>query len=342
MANEIIDYLPNIENPIVVDCTCGEGGHSEALAHEISGGTLVSIDRDAVILEIAKKRLVGTLTDRPSSPKMILRESNFSNLPILLDELGMDKVDFFLFDLGISMYHYKEAKNGFSFTEDESLDMRLDNNTELTAYDIVNSCREKEIRNIIFTLGEEPWAKVIARNIVRSRQSSPIKSAYDLQKILLGSIPKGKRPKNIHPATKTFQALRIYVNQELPHIEKGLIEGIRRLSMGGRMAVLTFHSLEDRIVKKIFKHFNQSCICPEHIPVCQCDGQPSVKILRKKPMTPSDMESNINPSARSAKLRIVEKVHEASSQTWEISKKTYQSTKKVFDFTYSFSHFVNH
>ncbi len=342
MVTEIINHLPNIENPIVVDCTCGEGGHSEALAREMIGGTLLSIDRDPRILEIARKRLVETLSDRPSFPKMIIKESNFSNLPSLLDELHIDKVDFFLYDLGISMYHYKVAKNGFSFTEDESLDMRLDRNTELTAYDIVNSFSENEIRNIVFTLGEESWAKIIARNIVRSRKLTPIKNANDLQKIVFGSIPKGKRPKTIHPATKTFQALRIYVNQEFYHIEQGLIEGIRRLNMGGRMAVLSFHSLEDRIVKKIFKHFSQPCVCPEHIPICQCGGLQSTKILRKKPMTPSIMESQENPSARSAKLRIVEKIHETSNQTWELWKKTCQKPQKVFDFTHRFSHLVNH
>ncbi len=341
MVAEIINHLPDIEKPIIVDCTCGEGGHSEALAHEMTGGTLLSIDRDPMILEIAKGRL-REAADRLSCPKILIKESNFSNLSSLLDELHIDKVDFFLYDLGISMYHYKVAKSGFSFTDNESLDMRLDRDAELTAYDIVNSFSENEIRNIVFTLGEESWAKIIARNIVRSRKLTPIKKANDLQKIVFESIPREKRPRTIHPATKTFQALRIYVNQEFYHIEQGLIEGLRRLSIGGRMAVLTFHSLEDRIVKKIFKHFSQPCVCPEHIPVCQCGGLQSIKILRKKPMTPSIMESQINPSARSAKLRIVEKVHETSNQTWEIWKETYQRTQKVFDFTHRFSHLVNH
>lgn len=338
LVEEIINLLPIKPNSIIVDCTVGEGGHSEIFISHLVGGTLIALDQDKDILKIAEKRLFNKAEAINQNTQIIIKESNFSDISNILDDLNIDKVDLLFYDLGISMYHFKESQRGFSFSGDQFLDMRLDKANSLTAYDVINSFPENEIREIVFHYGEESWAKVIARNIVQARENKKIETANDLQKIVSNSMPNKKGDRKINPATKTFQALRIFINRELYHIETAMIEGIRRLSFGGRIGVLTFHSLEDRIVKQVFKYFSLSCICPKIYPVCQCDSRSTLKILTKKPITPSKKEISNNRSARSAKLRVVEKIYEASNKTWEISKTSFQTPKKLFNNSYYLNH----
>ncbi|MDH4127495.1 MAG: 16S rRNA (cytosine(1402)-N(4))-methyltransferase RsmH, partial [Spirochaetota bacterium] len=323
---------------VIVDCTVGEGGHSEFFLSRLHGGKLIVLDRDKEILDIARKRLSDTVKNEDISTEISFIESNFSNLHKVLDDLAIEKVDFMLYDLGISMYHFKGSMRGFSFMDNESLDMRLDANNNLTAYEIVNKYTENEIREILFTYGEEHRAKLIAKNIVRAREKEIIKTAYDLQLIISKCVPKKYPDSKINPATKTFQALRIFVNRELEHIEKALIEGINKLCIGGRLLVISFHSLEDRIVKQVFKHFASECICPKSNPVCQCDGISTLKILTKKPITPNKKEIEINPASRSAKLRVVEKINETSNKVYRNQENSYQKRKKLF----SDSHYISH
>ncbi len=315
LVDEILNYFSIKPDNIIVDCTTGEGGHSVVFAPYLDeNGMLICLDRDQEILNIASQRLSAFRKN------IITKEANYANLSLVLDELNIARVDLILCDLGISMFHFKEAKRGFSFMDKETLDMRLDREGSITAYDIVNSFKEYDIRKLLFQYGEESRAKLIARNIVKARKIMPIKTADDLQKVICSGLPKRKTTDKLHPATKTFQALRIYVNNELDHIKDGLIQGIRRLNVGGKIAVISFHSLEDRIVKQVFKHFSRRCICPADYPICQCGGNSTLKLLTKKPVTPTNNEINVNPAARSAKLRVVEKIYEASEKLWENSK----------------------
>ena len=327
LVKEILDFFPKNIEGIVVDCTLGEGGHSEIFASYMKEGTLIGLDRDEEILEEAKRNLFGKLP-----PKIILKKSNFINLSQVLDELNVDKIDFLFYDLGVSMYHFKGAKRGFSFSESDFLDMRLDSDQKLDAYQVINHFPEEVIREILYFYGEESHGKKIAQHIVRARNEKPIETSNQLRELIGKCIGK-KGHEKIDPATKSFQAIRIFVNQELSHIEKGLLDSIKKLRVGGRIAVLSFHSLEDRIVKEVFRHYNKSCLCPSENLVCSCDGKRVVKILTKKPISPSNKEINLNPASRSAKLRVVEKVYEPSKKTWELSEKSYHPTKKVFRYT---------
>ncbi|MDH5682833.1 MAG: 16S rRNA (cytosine(1402)-N(4))-methyltransferase RsmH, partial [Spirochaetota bacterium] len=241
----------------------------------------------------------------------------------------IEGVDFILCDLGISMFHYKESMRGFSFDDNDSLDMRLDKDIPITASDIVNSYDEISIRKILYAYGEESRARQIARNIVRERNNHTIESASHLQKIIREALPPRKHGDRTNPATKTFQALRIYVNQELDHIESGLTACIGRLNPGGRLGVISFHSLEDRLVKRVFRHFSSACICPPEFPVCQCSGYPVIKSLTKKPIEPNNREKDNNPSSRSAKLRVVEKLYETKKDTWQGLESTFQKAREV-------------
>jgi 16S rRNA (cytosine1402-N4)-methyltransferase len=330
LVEELLNLFSISPNSVIIDCTTGEGGHSNIFASKLNSGQLISLDRDKDILDIAKKRLC-TL-----NKNVIIKQSNFSNLSNVLDELNVNKADFIFYDLGISMYHYKKANRGFSFENSDSLDMRLDKEKDLTAYDIVNHFSQKDISNIIYHLGEEKKANIIAKKIITERTKSKIKSAKELDNIICSVI--NTRNTKLNPSTKTFQALRIFVNNEFSHIESGVIQGIRRLNIGGRIGVISFHSLEDRIIKNIFKHFSLSCICPDEVLKCECGGVATLKLLTKKPISPTNKEIINNPSARSAKLRVAEKVYEPQYELWQKSKDLYQKRKKLL---FNKSYFIN-
>ncbi len=335
LTSEILSYIPQRNNMVIVDCTTGEGGHSELILSQMPGGTIITLDRDLEILNIAYNRL-NQVSNK--NTLLITRNNNYSQLDSVLDLLGIDKVDFVLYDLGVSMYHFKSSQRGFSFKDSNSLDMRLDNNSDLTASDVINGYSENDLADIIYYYGEEKKSRQIAKSIVQYRKNKIITNALELQDIILRAYPGSIINRKINPATKTFQALRIFINNELDHLESGLIQGIKRLSIGGRLAVISFHSLEDRIVKNIFKYYSKTCICPEEYLKCQCGGKPVLKKLTKKPITPNRNEKDTNISSRSAKLRVVEKVYETTKHNWISSKVQGESNKKVFHCKDYFGH----
>lgn len=285
MKDQVLEYLvPSHSDAMLVDCTLGEGGHSEAFLQKYPHLKVIGIDRDAEIQKRAIERL-ECFKDR------------FEPVNAWFDEylatLASESVDLILFDLGISFYHYAASGRGFSFNQEERLDMRLDENQSLDAYLIVNTYPEEALANVIYEYGEERYSRRIARAIVSSREEKPIESAKALEEIISASVPKEYRYGRINPATRTFQALRIEVNKELDRITPALSEAVRVLTAGGLIAVITFHSLEDRRVKWFFKDREK--------------GEKDIKIITKHPLVPSEEELRLNPPSRSAKLRIVEK-----------------------------------
>jgi 16S rRNA (cytosine1402-N4)-methyltransferase len=264
---------------------------------------VVGIDADEHILEKAKKRLA------PYGDRFRAYHSWF-NVFFREYPLGGEQPDSILFDLGISLYHYEEARRGFTFRKDEPLDMRLNEDLEISAGDIVNTYPAAELEEIIRKYGEERYARSIVRAIVRERESAPIESTARLADIIRASVPPKYRHGRIHPATRTFQALRIVVNGELARLESALERALSVLKVGGRIGVISFHSLEDRIVKWFFKEKNKDCTCPPDWPICKCGGSRVVDILTKKPLRPEDREVESNPPSRSAKFRVVEKLRD--------------------------------
>jgi len=304
LSEEIFDFLkPRKQSELFIDATLGEGGHSEFFLRRSPDICTVGIDADPHILSIARDRLA----DYGDRVRFFNTWSNhfFANYP-LVDE----RPDTILFDLGISSFHYKKAGRGFSFTSEEPLDMRLDNSLEITAADIVNEYPETELANLIYEYGEERYSRRIAAAIIRYRDKNYIGTAKDLESIIWESVPVQYRHGRIHPATRTFQALRIVVNGELARLKVVLEDALKILKVGGRMAVISFHSLEDRIVKDFFREKNKACTCPSDWPICTCGGVRTVKILTKKPVVPGEEEIEKNPPSRSAKLRVVEKTSE--------------------------------
>ena len=286
-----------------MDGTVGGGGHA-ALILETStpDGTLIGLDRDQSALAAARERLT-TFGDRAR-----LFHTNFSDLGARLAEAGIAEIDGFLLDLGVSSHQLDTGDRGFSFQQDAPLDMRMDADGGETAAELVNRLNEEELARIIREYGEERWAKRIAAFIVMARQEAPIESTTRLVDVVKGAVPKGAWEDRIHPATRTFQALRIAVNDELGSLERGLPEALRLLKRGGRGVVISFHSLEDRIVKNMFRGFATGCTCPKGFPRCVCGKLPQVRVLTGKPVTAGTAELAQNPRARSAKLRAVEKL----------------------------------
>ena len=298
LCNETIDNLIGDPKGIYVDCTLGGGGHSHALAERLRPeGLLIGLDQDADAIAAATERL----SDTPC--RHILMQRNFSELPAVLDELGIEAVDGVMFDLGVSSYQLDTPERGFSYMQDGPLDMRMDRSRGKSAYDVVNSYSQDELFRIIKDYGEERWAKRIASFIVQARKKGPIERTGELVSIIKQAIPAGARKNGPHPAKRTFQAIRIEVNDELG-ILRGAFEGATgRLKPGGRICVITFHSLEDRITKQTFKLLSTDCICPPDIPVCVCHHKAILK-ARGSAIVPSPEEIEINPRARSAKLRV--------------------------------------
>ena len=297
LLNECIEALDIKPTGIYVDCTAGGGGHSSKILDKLSGGTLVAIDKDEEALAVCRERLAK------GNVKFV--HSDFKNLSQVLDELGIDKVDGILADLGVSSYQIDNPERGFSYmASDSPLDMRMDAEQVLTANVVVNTYSEQQLVSIIRDYGEEKFAKTIAHNIIAQRQKSPIETCGELVAIIDKSVPHSARKKGSHPAKRTFQALRIEVNKELEGLEEFVKNAVDRLNPNGRLAVITFHSLEDRAVKHSFNDLATDCICPPNLPICVCNHRAKGQLVNKKPILPSVQEQLENPRSQSAKLRV--------------------------------------
>ncbi len=298
LLDECIEGLDIRPNGIYVDGTAGGGGHSYEIARRLETGMLIAIDRDPDAIKAAGERLYGL------NAKLV--RSNYSEVDSVLRELGIDKIDGMLLDLGVSSYQLDNRERGFSYHDDAPLDMRM-SREGLSARDVVNSYPLEELCRIIFEYGEEKYARNIASNIVKLRESNPIESTAELAEIVKMSVPQKAR-RDHNPCRKTFQAIRIEVNNELGSLSEVLDKAFGLLKPGGRLAIITFHSLEDRLVKQRFAGFCQGCTCPPEFPVCVCGKTPRGRLVNKKPIEPSEEEQRINLRSRSAKLRIIEKI----------------------------------
>jgi 16S rRNA (cytosine1402-N4)-methyltransferase len=302
LLQEILDYLNCKKEGIYFDGTLGRGGHTEAILHKIgSEGRLIAVDRDKTAINVVKNKF-------NDFSNLTLIHENFINLDQVLDQLQIDKVDGMIFDLGFSSPQVDDPKRGFSYQREGPLDMRMNKHQKLTAADIVNGYKKEEIVEIIKKYGEERWAARIGNFIIKRRKNNPINTTKDLVKIIKNAIPAGARRKGGHPAKRTFQALRIATNDELNQLEKMITQAVNRLKPGGRVCIISFHSLEDRIVKNTFRYLAKSCTCPPDFPICACDKESEVNIITKKPIEASQEEIETNRRARSAKLRVAERV----------------------------------
>jgi len=301
LLKECIEGLNIKPDGIYVDGTLGGGGHSFQILQLLNQGKLIGIDQDTDALNAATNRL------KIFGERFLPVHSNFSNLDRVLAELGIDRIDGLLLDLGVSSYQLDEAERGFSYMNDGKLDMRMNQSDAFTAYDVVNSYSERKLTEIITDYGEENWANRIAKFIVEARTQKPIETTFELVEVIKKAIPAAARKDGPHPAKRTFQAIRIEVNNELKIIEQTIESAFEHMGKGGRVAIITFHSLEDRIVKNAYKKLAQGCTCPPEFPVCICGGKAKIKIISKKPILPSEEEVEANPRARSAKLRVAEK-----------------------------------
>jgi 16S rRNA (cytosine1402-N4)-methyltransferase len=301
MRDEVCSFLaPSKSGQLYVDCTMGEGGHSYEFLSRFPDIRLIGLDADPVIQQKAIKRL-ASFGDRVQFINTYFDE-------YFEDQIGLDKPDRILLDLGISMFHYEESGRGFTFGKVEPLDMRLNPENPLSAEILVNEFEEKELADLIYKYGEERYSRRIAQAIVRERAVEPIKSAFQLAEIVAHSVPAAYRHGRIHAATRTFQAIRIVVNNELGRLQSVLRGAVKSLNPGGVIAVITFHSLEDRIVKHFFKDLNRDCICPPEQPRCSCGGARVVDLVTRKPVVPSAEEVSMNSASRSSKLRVARKI----------------------------------
>ncbi len=314
LLRECIEGLAIKPDGIYVDGTCGGAGHSSEIAKRLTTGRLIGIDQDETAVGVATERL------KPFGERACVVHSNFCHLDNVCEELGIERIDGFLADLGVSSYQLDTPERGFSYMADAPLDMRMDSRPHqnensdggdegsLSAYDVVNTYSEAELRRVLYEYGEERFAPRIAARIVKAREEAPIQTTGELVALIKEAIPAAAREGGHHPAKRSFQALRIEVNRELLVIRPALEAALRLLNPGGRIAVITFHSLEDRIVKQTFADMASGCTCPKSLPVCVCGKKPSVKIITKKPILPGADELAVNPRSRSAKLRIAEKL----------------------------------
>ncbi|MBO4897258.1 MAG: 16S rRNA (cytosine(1402)-N(4))-methyltransferase RsmH [Clostridia bacterium] len=300
LKDETIRNVLLNKNGIYVDLTLGGGGHSAEILK--SGASLIGIDKDEDALKAAGKRLSEI------SDKYTLVKSDFKNIKKVLSDLNIEKVDGIIADLGVSSYQLDTPERGFSYMQDAPLDMRMDKQAPLTAYEVVNGYSEKDLERIIKAYGEERWAKRIAAFIADKRKTKGIETTGELVSVIKAAVPKGARQDGPHPAKRTFQAIRIEVNGELEILENTIKDAADVIKTGGRIGIITFHSLEDRIVKNTYAALAKGCTCPKEFPVCVCGGKPKLKIITRKPIVPSDEELSENPRSRSAKLRIAEGV----------------------------------
>lgn len=303
MLNQVLDGLQIKPEGVYVDGTLGGAGHSYEIVKKLSGGgRLVGIDQDGDAIYSAGARL------QKYKDRVDIVKSNYVNMPAVLDNLGIEKVDGILLDLGVSSYQFDNAERGFSYRYDAPLDMRMDRDSDYTAEDIVNDYSEEELRRIIKEYGEEKFAGRIAAEIVRSRGNKRIKTTFDLNNIITEAIPAAARRHGGHPAKKTYQAIRIELNRELTVLSDSIENMIDRLKPEGRLCIITFHSLEDRIVKNAFKTAENPCICPPEFPVCVCGRKSKGRVITKKPIEADENEREENPRSTSAKLRIFERI----------------------------------
>ena len=302
LLEECIQALNIRPDGVYLDGTLGRAGHSREIVRRLSGGRLICVDRDQAALDAAQERL------GPWMDKVTLVHSNFDRLEEILDRLGLPGVDGMLFDLGVSSPQLDDGTRGFSYRTDAPLDMRMDQNQSLTAAELVNGWPQEELRRILSLYGEERYAPSIAAAIVRRRQERPIETTLDLVEVIKSGMPARALKEKQHPAKRSFQAIRIAVNDELASADRMIQAAVPRLNPGGRLAVITFHSLEDRIVKTGLAAFARGCTCPPDFPVCVCGRKPAVKLLFRKPAVPTEEEIAENPRARSAKLRAAEKL----------------------------------
>lgn len=301
MLNEVIDGLDIKENGIYVDCTIGGGGHSREILKRLKTGHLYGFDRDEKAIETCKERF-------KDNKNLTLIHANYKDAPDILQARGVTKIDGFLIDLGVSSYQIDTAERGFSFLHNGRLDMRMDRSQPIDAYQVVNYCSKEKLLDILYKFGEESNAKKIVENIIARRKISPIETTGELKEIIEASFPKKVIYGKGGVSKKTFQAIRIEVNGELEGLDSLLFQLISMLSSKGRGAVLTFHSLEDRIVKNAFKREATDCLCPPKTPVCICGHKKSIVLVNRKPITASVEELALNPRSSSAKLRIIEKI----------------------------------
>ena len=303
MLKECIEALDIKPNGIYVDCTAGGGGHSEAILGKLDKGILISLDQDDEAIEACKKRLARF------NERSIIVKSNFSELERVLNELEIVHIDGVLMDLGVSSHQLDTPSRGFSYNSDAELDMRMNPRSPFSAYDVVNTYSEQELKRIIFEYGEERFAPIIARKIVQKREEKPIQTTLELASIIKSAIPVASAKKESqHPAKRTFQAIRIEVNHELDVITPAIEGAVSKLNKGGRVAIMTFHSLEDRIVKTKFNDYAKGCTCPSNFPVCVCGNKAKLKVITKKPIIADNKELEENARSRSAKLRVAEKL----------------------------------
>ena len=303
LLNESIEFLNIKPDGVYVDGTLGGGGHSFKILEKLSEkGRLIVIDQDEDALNHSRVKLLEY------KDKMSFVHNNFSNIQVILDELNIDKIDGMIMDLGVSSYQLDEPLRGFSYMHDAFLDMRMDRRRTKTAHDVVNRYDEKKLSEIFYEYGEERWAKRIAEFVVSQRKVKSIDTTFELVSVIKKAIPKGAREDGPHPAKRTFQAIRIEVNAELEILKQAINDITDRLKTGGRIAVITFHSLEDRIIKNAFRDLENPCTCPPKFPLCVCKKTPQVKVITRKPILPNEEELEENHRARSAKLRVVEKI----------------------------------
>ncbi|OUQ59925.1 16S rRNA (cytosine(1402)-N(4))-methyltransferase [Tyzzerella sp. An114] len=301
LLNECIESLNIKPDGIYVDGTLGGAGHSYEICKRLTTGRLIGIDQDMNAINAATERL------KEFKDKVTLVHSNFSNVKQVFEDLGIEKADGFLLDIGVSSHQLDEAERGFSYMQDAPLDMRMDTSRSLSAYEVVNEYSEKELNDIIFEYGEERWAKRIAEFIVAERKIKPIETTFELVDVIKKAVPKGARKDGPHPAKRTFQAIRIEVNGELDVLKTAINDMTDLLNPEGRLAIITFHSLEDRIVKNEFRKQENPCTCPREFPVCVCGKKSKGRVVTRKPILPSDEELSANHRARSAKLRVFER-----------------------------------
>jgi 16S rRNA (cytosine1402-N4)-methyltransferase len=303
MQREVIESLRCGPGGIYVEGTVGGGGHAgEILRHSAPDGLLIGLDVDDDALRESGERL------RPFGSRKILVKGNFADIDTILASLNIREVDGILLDLGVSAHQLKTANRGFSFSLNAALDMRMDQSGGLSALDVINTFPEKELESIIKDYGEEMMAARIVKRISMRRKASPIETTAELADVIVKALPSPFKARKIHPATRTFQAIRIYVNNELLNLHNAVNRGLDVLRKSGRFSIISFHSLEDRIVKDGFRSWEKACICPPSLPVCACHRKAKLKILTRKPITPAASEIESNPQARSAKLRTAERI----------------------------------
>ena len=300
---ECLTALEPERGGVFVDCTAGGGGHSFGIASRLpedGHSRLICLDRDDEAIAACRARL------SPLGDRFTIVKSNFRDLDAALRSVGVDHIDGVLWDLGVSSHQLDDAERGFSYTADAPLDMRMDQSAGLSASDVVNTYPEEELKRILWIYGEEKFSGRVARAIVQRREKSPIRTTLELAETVAGAIPT-RQKESQHPARRAFQAIRIEVNGELDAIEPSIRAAVEHMRPGGRLAVITFHSLEDRIVKETFRALATGCTCPPNFPVCVCGGKPKITLLSKKPIAPSEKELSENPRSHSAKLRVAER-----------------------------------